>query len=57
MTAMAQRGQISWEVVQALISLNRKSRTGFGLQDISLEKRGTPPQDNNYGKTATGPPE
>jgi len=52
LTAMAQRGQISWEVVQGLVALNRKSRQGPGLPDVSLEKRGTPPADNNYGKTA-----
>ena len=51
-TAMAQRGQISWEVVQALVSLNRKGRPGSLAPDVSLEKRGTPPPDNNYGKTA-----
>jgi len=54
-TAMAQRGQISWEAVQALVSLNRKGGSGSRLADVSLEKRGAPPPDNNYGKTETNP--
>ena len=53
-TFMAQRGQISWEVVQALISLNRKDKPYFGSLKVALEKRGTSPQENNYGKTEAG---
>ena len=51
-TSMAQRGQINWEVVQALISVNRMDKPDFQSSRLSLEKRGTPPQDNAYGKTA-----
>ena len=52
LTFMAQRGQIGWEVVQALISLNRKDKQYFGSLKVALEKRGTPPPDSVYGKTA-----
>jgi len=51
-TSMAQRGQIGWDVLQALISLNRKDKPDFRDFKVSLEKRGTPPADNAYGKTA-----
>jgi HD-GYP domain-containing protein (c-di-GMP phosphodiesterase class II) len=51
-TAMAQSGQISWNVLQALVSLNRKDKPDFRNFEVSLEKRGTPPPDNSYGKTA-----
>jgi HD-GYP domain-containing protein (c-di-GMP phosphodiesterase class II) len=51
-TSMAERGQISWDVLLALISLNRKDKPDFRDFKISQEKRGTPPQGNTYGKTA-----
>jgi len=51
-TAMAQRGQIGWDVLQALISLNRVDKPDFRSFKVSLEKRGAPPTDNAYGKTA-----
>jgi hypothetical protein len=49
---MAQRGQINWNVLQALISLNRVDKPDFRSFKVSLEKRGAPPTDNAYGKTA-----
>jgi HD-GYP domain-containing protein (c-di-GMP phosphodiesterase class II) len=52
-TAMAQRGQIGWDVLQALISLNRKDKPDFKSFEVSLEKRGKAPENNSYGKTAT----
>ena len=51
-TNMAQRGQINWNVLQALISLNRVDKPDFKSFKVSLEKRGAPPPDNAYGKTA-----
>ena len=51
-TLMAQSGKITWEVLQALVSLNRKDKPDFRDFEVSLEKRGTPPPDNSYGKTA-----
>jgi HD-GYP domain-containing protein (c-di-GMP phosphodiesterase class II) len=51
-TAMAERGQINWDVLQALISLNRVDKPDFRSFKVSLEKRGASPPDNAYGKTA-----
>jgi HD-GYP domain-containing protein (c-di-GMP phosphodiesterase class II) len=51
-TAMAEAGKISWDVLQALVSLNRKDKPDFRNFEVSLEKRGAPPPDNSYGKTA-----
>lgn len=50
-TMMAQRGQVSWEVVQALVAHNRKGKPHFSECIISQEKRGTPPPGNMYGIT------
>jgi HD-GYP domain-containing protein (c-di-GMP phosphodiesterase class II) len=52
MTTMAQQGQISWVMLKALIALNRKGKPDFRSFKVSLEKRGTPPSDSAYGKTA-----
>ena len=51
-TAMAQRREIGWDVLMALISLNRVDKPDIKSFKISLEKRGAPPPDNAYGKTA-----
>jgi len=51
--AMAQRGQVNWEVVQALVALNRKDKPDFRAFEVSQEKRGTPPPLNVYGKTSS----
>lgn len=48
-TEMAQEGKLSWEVVQALVSFNRKGKPHFKECRISAEKRGTPPADSVYG--------
>ena len=48
-TGMAQEGKLSWEVVQCLVSHNRKDRPHFRETKVSAEKRGTPPADNLYG--------
>ena len=47
-TEMASRGAISWDVVKALISCNRKDRPPIRKCVLSREKRGTPPGDNLY---------
>ena len=52
-TAMAQKGQIGWDVLQALIAMNRLDKPDFRSFQVSLEKRGTPPPDNSYGKTSS----
>jgi len=48
-TEMAQEGKLNWEMVQALVSHNRKDKPHFRECRISKEKRGTPPVDNLYG--------
>jgi len=48
-TEMAKGGKLSWEVVQTLVSFNRKDKPHFGECRVSSEKRGTPPVDNLYG--------
>jgi len=51
-TEMARKGKLNWEVVQALVSHNRKDRPHFRECKVSTEKRGTPPADNLYGVIA-----
>jgi transposase-like protein len=46
---MAQEGKLSWEVVQCLVSHNRKDRPPFRETNVSTEKRGAPLADNLYG--------
>ena len=48
-TAMAEQGRISWDVVKVLVAFNRKNRPNFNDCIISTDKRGTPPQGNVYG--------
>jgi HD-GYP domain-containing protein (c-di-GMP phosphodiesterase class II) len=46
---MAEQGRIGWNVVKALIALNRKAKPDHEDLDISSEKRGAPPSNNIYG--------
>ena len=48
-TAMAERGEISWDVVRALVARNRKSKPRFNECKVSTERRGSPPTENLYG--------
>ena len=48
-TRMAERGEIGWEALQALIGCNREGRPHYTEVNVSLEKRGTPPAENVYG--------
>ncbi len=48
-TRMADRGEISLDVVKALIAHNRKSRPHYSECVLSKERRGTPPSGNLYG--------
>lgn len=54
-TRMAERGEVSWEVVQALVAQNRKEKPHFSECCVSLEKRGAPPPGNMYGILADDP--
>jgi len=49
-TAMAERGELGWPVVQVLVACNREGKPHYKECKISMEKRGTPPRDNIYGK-------
>jgi len=51
-TGMAEKNQIGWETVKALIAHNRKDKAHYSDVKISAEKRGTPPRGNVYGVTA-----
>lgn len=52
-TAMAERNEIGWDVVKALVARNRKTKPYYSECSVSHEKRGTPPRDNVYGITAS----
>ncbi|MCF8050392.1 MAG: HD domain-containing protein [Desulfobacterales bacterium] len=52
LTQMGEEGKVGWEVIQTLVSCNRKDRPHYSECRISLEKRGTPPPGNLYGVTA-----
>jgi HD-GYP domain-containing protein (c-di-GMP phosphodiesterase class II) len=54
LTVMAQKGEIGWRVVKALVAHNRASKPGCLETMVSVEKRGTPPADNCYGTLADG---
>jgi HD-GYP domain-containing protein (c-di-GMP phosphodiesterase class II) len=48
----AERGEIGWDAVKALVACNRKNKPHYSICDISADKRGTPPPGNVYGITA-----
>ncbi len=48
-TLMGEEGALSWEVVQALVAQNRKSKPHYADCLVSREKRGKPPDENVYG--------
>ena len=52
-TIMAEKNEVSWEVVQALVAHNRKGKQHFTECSVSLEKRGVTPPNNLYGVLAT----
>jgi HD-GYP domain-containing protein (c-di-GMP phosphodiesterase class II) len=54
-TGMAQKGTLSWEIVQILVAYNRKSKPHYTECTVSREKRGEPPTDNVYGIIAPEP--
>jgi HD-GYP domain-containing protein (c-di-GMP phosphodiesterase class II) len=51
-TSMAERDEVSWDVVKALVARNRKDKLHFSESRVSPEKRGSPPKDNLYGLIA-----
>jgi len=48
-TMMAERNEVSWEVVQSLVAHNRKGKPHFTECSVSTEKRGMIPPNNIYG--------
>jgi HD-GYP domain-containing protein (c-di-GMP phosphodiesterase class II) len=42
-------GEISWDVVRALVASNRKNKPHYSDCHLPGKKRGTPPPDNLYG--------
>jgi HD-GYP domain-containing protein (c-di-GMP phosphodiesterase class II) len=48
-TFIAERNEVSWEVVQALVARNRKEKPHFTECIVSLDKRGIIPPNNVYG--------
>jgi HD-GYP domain-containing protein (c-di-GMP phosphodiesterase class II) len=51
-TELAHQGKLGWEVVQALVARNRKSKPHYHECTVSSEKRGIPPANNHYGVMA-----
>jgi HD-GYP domain-containing protein (c-di-GMP phosphodiesterase class II) len=51
-TEMAEKGEVGWDVVHALVAHSRESKPSYKHIKVSLEKRGTPPPGNSYGKLA-----
>lgn len=49
LTTMAEHGEVSPQVVKALIAHNRRNRPNYRDVVLPSEKRGTPPEDNAYG--------
>lgn len=51
-TGMAERNEIEWDIVKALVAHSRKDKPHYSECTISGEKRGTPPSGNVYGVIA-----
>ncbi|MFV9644690.1 MAG: HD-GYP domain-containing protein, partial [Desulfobacterales bacterium] len=51
-TTLAERNQIGWDMVKALVARNRKDKPHYSTILLSAEKRGTPPPRNVYGVIA-----
>jgi HD-GYP domain-containing protein (c-di-GMP phosphodiesterase class II) len=49
LTEMAEKEEISWDIVRALMARNRKSGVHYTQQEVSTEKRCAAPSGNNYG--------
>jgi HD-GYP domain-containing protein (c-di-GMP phosphodiesterase class II) len=56
LTSMAERGEIGWDGVTALVALNRGKLAERDQVDVSRDKRGTPPIGNCYGLLAEEEP-
>lgn len=54
-TEMAERGEISWDIVKVLVSQNRADKPDYHEVEVSLEKRGRSPEGNVYGMIVDDP--
>lgn len=52
LTTMAEKGEIGWDTLKALVALNRKGQPHYSEIQISGDKRGVPPAENFYGVIA-----
>ena len=50
-TEMAEKGEVSWDIVKALIAQNRRDKPGIDEFTVSKEKRGRNPIGNLHGIT------
>jgi HD-GYP domain-containing protein (c-di-GMP phosphodiesterase class II) len=50
LTSMVAAKEVNEDVVKALVALNRKDKPHYKECILSEEKRGTSPENNNYGK-------
>lgn len=55
-TRLAEAGKVGWYVVKALVAHNRRIAFDPAQVWVSPEKRGIPPQGNNYGLVAESGP-
>jgi len=55
-TEMGSRGKLDWEIVEALVAVNRKDGPPSRQCPVSVEKRGKPPEGNLYGVLIDDPP-
>ena len=46
---MTERNEVNLDVVKALVALNRKDKPAYRECILSIERRGTHPENNNYG--------
>ena len=51
LTKLAGKNYLNREIIQLLVALNRKNKPDAKTCVVSLERRGTPPAENNYGVT------
>jgi len=51
LTELAGKNYLNGEILKLLVSLNRSDRPRADTCIVSLERRGTPPAENNYGVT------
>ncbi|MBU0676098.1 MAG: HD domain-containing protein [Proteobacteria bacterium] len=52
LTKMAEKGQVGWLALKALVAFNRRNRPDYQECEVSLERRGMPPANNVYGLIA-----